>query len=91
MDSLSINSQGGHFAALEELSTHDPIIYTQKWNGQGARPTSSQKDQKKAFFSAKGSSTTITTYTTIYIAKNMHLQKSEAKEELSKKRREEKN
>jgi hypothetical protein len=34
--------------------------------GWGARPASSQKDPKKAFFSAKGSSTTITTIKTIY-------------------------
>ena len=33
MDSLRINSYGGHFAALEELSAHDPIFYTQKMNG----------------------------------------------------------
>jgi hypothetical protein len=33
MDSLIINSWGVDFAALEELSTHDPIYNTQKMNG----------------------------------------------------------
>jgi hypothetical protein len=38
-------------------------------NGWGARPASSQKDLKKAFFSAKESSTTITNNKTNYQCK----------------------
>jgi hypothetical protein len=34
--------RGGHFAALEEPSTHDLICYAQKMNVKGARPASSQ-------------------------------------------------
>jgi hypothetical protein len=40
---------GGYFAALEELSTHEPIFYTQKMIGWAARPASSQKDQNGLF------------------------------------------
>jgi hypothetical protein len=54
MDSLRINSQGGHFAALEKLRTHDPIFYIQGMNGQGARPASSQKDPKRPFSVQQG-------------------------------------
>ena len=67
----------GHFAALEELSTHDPIFYTQKWMVRELGLLQSQKDQKKGFFSAKGSSTTITTYKTNYTY--MHGKKKQRK------------
>jgi hypothetical protein len=32
-DSLRIKSYRGNFTAFEELSTHNPIFYTQKMNG----------------------------------------------------------
>jgi hypothetical protein len=49
MDSRRNNSKEGHFAALEELSKHDPIFYAPEMNGKRARPASSQRASTMAF------------------------------------------
>jgi hypothetical protein len=61
LELLIINQTGGHSAALEELSTHDPIFKGRKRNGLGARPVSSQEDPYVTLVNAKKISTIITT------------------------------
>ena len=68
MDSLRINPYWGQFAAFEKLSTHDPI-FIPKENASGARPASSQKDQKRLFSVQKGVQTIINTHKTKYQCK----------------------
>jgi len=41
-----MNAKGGHSAAFEELSTHDPIFIAKKVNGWGASLLQAKKTHK---------------------------------------------